>query len=99
MHPVTAARRACCNRSRTRATMGDNAGWTRRHQAARSSAEPMPDLPDFDPLALLPAYDDDHPPPPDAARALLDECFARFRRELIDAARSSLETTDDLFEG
>ncbi len=48
------------------------------------------------PLAAL--IDDDHPPRPDDARVLLDECAATFVAALNAAARGAIEGTDDLFE-
>ena len=48
------------------------------------------------PLTAL--IDDDHPPRPDEARALLDDCAATFSATLSAAARSAIEGTDDLFE-
>jgi len=48
------------------------------------------------PLAAL--IDDDHPPRPEDARALLDDCAATFVAALTGAARSAIEGTDDLFE-
>jgi hypothetical protein len=47
----------------------------------------------------LPADSGDHPPlRPEEARALLRTCFTRFQKKLLDMARSSLESSGDLFE-
>ena len=57
---------------------------------------PERETPAAAPLAAF--IDDDHPPRPDDARALLDECAATFLAALAAAARSAIEGTDDLFE-
>jgi hypothetical protein len=59
----------------------------------------MPEPPIAELPVVAPVFNDEHRPPPEVARALLDECFKRYSRAMLDAARSSLETTDDLFEG
>ena len=40
----------------------------------------------------------DRPFPPDDAKALLRDCFSRFRARLFDAVRGSLDMVGDLFE-
>lgn len=58
----------------------------------------MPELPSAVPAPMTTLIDDDHPPRPEEARALLDQCAEQFATRLAAAARSCIEGTDDLFE-
>ncbi len=58
----------------------------------------MPDLPLAAPAPLTALIDDDHPPRPELARELIDDCAGRFVALLAESARGAIEGTDDLFE-